>query len=77
LQEKNISATPEEVEAEYKKIAEESGSTLDEVKERYKDPRAAEYVLDEIKENKLYEELYKQVKVSSEKKDFASLFSEK
>ena len=48
---------------------------LDEVKEHYKDARAKEYIIDEIKENKLYDELYKQVKVSKgDKVEFADLF---
>ena len=75
IREKNIALTPEEVEAEFAKIADESGSTLDEVKEHYKDARAKEYIIDEIKENKLYDELYKQVKVSKgDKVEFADLF---
>lgn len=75
IREKNIAVTPEEVEAEFAKIADESGSTLDEVKEHYKDARAKEYIIDEIKENKLYDELYKHVKVSKgDKVDFADLF---
>ncbi|MEE0352507.1 trigger factor [uncultured Treponema sp.] len=75
IREKNIAVTPEEVEAEFAKIADESGSTLDEVKEHYKDARAKEYIIDEIKENKLYDELYKQVKVSKgDKVEFADLF---
>lgn len=75
IREKNISVTPEEVEAEFAKIADESGSTVDEVKEHYKDARAKEYIIDEIKENKLYDELYKQVKVSKgDKTAFADLF---
>ena len=75
IREKNIAVTPEEVEAEFAKIADESGSTIDEVKEHYKDARAKEYIIDEIKENKLYDELYKQVKVSKgDKVKFADLF---
>lgn len=75
IREKNIAVTPEEVEAEFAKIADESGSTIDEVKEHYEDARAKEYIIDEIKENKLYDELYKQVKVSKgDKVKFADLF---
>lgn len=76
IREKNIAVTPEEVEAEFAKIADESGSTIEEVKEHYKDARAKEYIIDEIKENKLYDELYKQVKVSKgDKVKFADLFN--
>lgn len=75
IREKNIAVTPEEVEAEFAKIADESGSTIEEIKEHYKDARAKEYIIDEIKENKLYDELYKQVKVSKgDKVKFADLF---
>lgn len=75
IREKNIAVTPEEVEAEFAKIADESGSTIEEVKEHYKAARAKEYIIDEIKENKLYDELYKQVKVSKgDKVKFADLF---
>jgi trigger factor len=75
LREKNISVTPEEVEAEYAKIAEENGVTVDEVKEHYKDARSKEYLIDDVKEKKLYEELYKQVKVEKgDKLAFGDLF---
>lgn len=75
IREKNIAVTPEEVEAEFAKIADESGSTIEEVKEHYEDARAKEYIIDEIKENKLYDELYKQVKLSKgDKVKFADLF---
>lgn len=75
IREKNIAVTPEETEAEFERIAQESGCSADEVKEQYKEPRAKEYIIDEIKERKLYEELYKQVKVSKgEKMEFSDLF---
>ena len=75
LREKNISVTPEEVEAEYAKIAEENGVTVDEVKDHYKDARAKEYLVDDVKVKKLYEELYKQVKVEKgDKMAFGDLF---
>lgn len=77
LRDRNISVTPEEIDAEYAKIAEENGLTLDEVKEHYKDLKAKEYLVDETKENKLFEELYKEVKVSKgAKTTFADLFKE-
>ncbi len=75
LRERNISVTPEEVEGQYQKIADEQGITVDEVKKHYDDPRNKEYLVDETKENKLYEELYKEVKVSKgDKVAFADLF---
>ena len=75
LQDKNITVTPEEVEAEYAKMAEDAGTTVDAIKEQYKDPRYKEYIIDDLKERKLFEDLYKQVKVSKgDKMEFAELF---
>ena len=75
LRERNISVTPEEIDAQYEKIAQENGLTVDEVKEHYKDLKAKEYLIDDTKENKLYEELYKQVKIEKgDKVSFADLF---
>ncbi len=75
IRERNISVTPEEIEAEYQKIADEGGMTLDEVKKHYNDARAKEYLIDDAKENKLYDELYKEIKVSKgDKVSFKELF---
>ena len=75
LKEKNISVTPEEIDAEYQKIADEGGMTVEEVKKHYDDPRSKEYLIDMVKENKLFDELYKQVKVSKgDKMSFKELF---
>ncbi|MCR5494051.1 MAG: trigger factor [Treponema sp.] len=78
LKEKNISVTPEEIEEQYKKIAEEGGMDVEEVKKHYSDPRSKEWLIDDTKEQKLYEELYKEVKVSKgDKVSFADLFAAK
>lgn len=75
LRERNISVTPEEVEKEYERIAEENAVSVDEIKEHYKDPKAKEYMIDETKENKLFDLLYKEVKVEKgDKMTFAELF---
>ena len=72
---RNISVTPEEIEEQYKKIAEEGGMTIEEVKKHYEDPRAKEYIIDDTKENKLYDEIYKEVKVTKgDKVAFKDLF---
>ena len=76
LREKNISVTPEEIEAEYARIAQGAGTTVDEVKKHYADPRAKEYLIDDTKEQKLYAELFSKVKVvKGDKISFADLFS--
>ncbi len=75
IRERNISVTPEEIEAEYVKIAEEGGMTVEEVKKHYEDPRSKEYLIDDAKENKLFDELYKEIKVSKgDKVSFKDLF---
>ena len=77
IREKNISVTPEEIEAKYKEIAEQSNASVEEVKKHYEDPRSKEYLIDDVKEQKLYDELYKEVKVSKgDKIDFADLFKQ-
>lgn len=78
IRERNISVTPEEIEAKYSEIAEQGGITVDEVKKHYADPRTKEYLIDDTKEQKLYEELYKEVKITKgDKTTFADLFATK
>ena len=75
IRENNISATTEEVEAQYAKIAEANGVSVDDIKKQYNDPRSKEYIMDEVKENKLYEILWGKVKVEKgDKTAFADLF---
>ena len=72
---RNITVTPEEVDAEYEKIAQEAGISVEEVKKHYADPRTKEYLIDDIKEQKLYKELFAEVKVTDgEKVSFEDLF---
>ena len=55
--------------------AAESNVTVEEVKKHYSDPRAKEYLIDDAKEQKLYKQLYSEVKVSKgDKVSFADLF---
>ncbi|MDY5831304.1 MAG: trigger factor [Treponema sp.] len=78
IREKNISVTPEEIEEQYAKIAQEGGISVDEVKKHYSDPRTKEYLIDDTKENKLYDEIYKTIKVSKgDKVNFEELFQTK
>ena len=76
IRERNISVTPEEIEARYAEIAADGGMTVEEVKKHYADARSKEYLIDDTKENKLYDELYKEVKVSKgDKMSFKDLFA--
>ena len=75
LKENNITVTPEDVEAEYKTMAEKAGITVDEVKKHYEDPRNKEYLIDDMKEQKLYADLFGKIKLTKgEKKSFSDLF---
>jgi trigger factor len=75
---RNISVTPDEIEAEYKKIADEGGITVEDVKKHYADAHSKEYLIDDTKEQKLYAELYKEVKeAKGSKMTFAELFDKK
>lgn len=64
LKARNISVTPEEIDAQYQKIADDNGLTLEEVKNHYSDPRSKEYLIDDTKEQKLYKQIFDEVKVS-------------
>lgn len=69
LEERNITVTPEEVEAEYPVIAERSGNTAEEVKKYYtENVRQKEYLIDDIKEKKLYAQLFEKSKLKKTKK---------
>ena len=75
IRDRNISVTPEEIEAQYAVIAEQGGMSVDEVKKHYEDPRSKEYLIDDTKENKLFEQIYSEIKISKgDKKTFKELF---
>lgn len=75
LKERNITVTPEDVEAEYAKIATGAGISLDEVKKHYADASKKEYLIDDMKEQKLYDQLFSEIKITKgEKTTFEDLF---
>ena len=75
LKDRDITVTPEEIEAEYAKIAEGAGISVDEVKKHYADPRRKEYLIDDVKEQKLYNMLFAETKVTKgDKVTFTELF---
>ena len=77
IRSRNISVTPEEIEAEYQRIADDGNVSVDEVKKHDSDARAKEYLIDDTKEQKLYTELYKEVKITKgDKTAFADLFKQ-
>ena len=77
LKDREIAVTPEDVEAEFAKIAAGAGVSVDEVKKHYADPRRKEYLIDDIKEQRLYGQLLEKCTVAKGKKtSFADLFKD-
>jgi trigger factor len=75
LKDREIAVTPEDVEAEYVKIAAGAGITVEEVKKHYADARKKEYLIDDIKEQVLYKQLLEKCTLSKGAKTaFADLF---
>ncbi len=75
LKDRAIDVTPEDVEAEFARIAEGAGISADEVKKHYADPRRKEYLIDDIKEQRLYAQLLEKCTLSKgDKVAFADLF---
>jgi trigger factor len=77
LEREKPEASDEELSAEYAKIAERSGSTPEETREQYEKAGYAERVLDQIRENKLFDAIYAKGKEKKGKKTkFVDLFAE-
>lgn len=75
LKDREITVTPEDVEAEYARIAEGAGISVDEVKKHYADARRKEYLIDDIKEQRLYGQLLEKCTLTKGAKTaFADLF---
>ena len=75
IRDRKIEASEAEIEAEYARIAEETGASVDEIKKNYESPRAKEYLVEEVKERKVFAELLSEVKVEKgDKIAFADLF---
>ena len=75
IRERKIEASDEEIEAEFKRISDETNTPIEEIKKNYESPRAKEFIADEVREKKLFEQLYKEVKVEKgDKISFADLF---
>ena len=75
LKDREITVTPEDVEAEFGKIALGAGISVDEVKKHYADPRRKEYLIDDIKEQRLYTQLLEKCTITKGAKTaFADLF---
>ena len=74
---RGVEASDEELEAEFAKIAERTGMAVDEVKKQYANENAKEYLKNDIKTEKVLNQLYSEVKVEKgDKIAFADLFKE-
>ena len=76
LKEKNIEVGDEDIETEYKRLAKLTGMDVDGVKRHYADNKQKEYLIDEIKEDKLFNELYEKCTIAKGKKMTAEEFLE-
>ncbi len=76
LKERNIEVRPEEIEAEYERLSNMTGLKIDEVKKHYADPRQKEYLIDNLKEDKLFNELYEKCDIKKGKTITATEFFE-
>lgn len=77
LKDREITVTPEDVEAEFAKMAGNAGISIDEVKKHYADPRRKEYLIDDIKEQRLYAEILEKCTLTKGSKTaFAELFKD-
>ncbi len=75
LKARNITVTPEEIQQEYERIAEDAGVSAEEIQKHYADAKLKEYFIDEVKEQKLYTQLFDQVKTEKgSSMSFADLF---
>lgn len=69
MEERGISVLPEDVEAEYQHIAERNNMSAEDVKKHYDgNLREKEYVIDSIKEKKLYVQLFEKSTVKTDTK---------
>lgn len=76
FKERDITISPDDVEAEYTRIAESSGISVEEIKKHYADMRAKEYLIDDIKEQRLYTQLLEKCTLTKgAKKTFAEIFN--
>ena len=75
LKARNITVTPGEIQQEYERIAEDAGVSAEEIQKHYADAKLKEYFIDEVKEQKLYTQLFDQVKTEKgSSMSFADLF---
>ena len=68
LKDRKIEISEEEIEAEYKRLSEITGMDTEAVKKYYADPQQKEYFIDNLKEDKLYDELYTKCTITKGKK---------
>ena len=74
IEQLQIDASPEDIEKEIEKIAEEEEADIDDIKKYYAEERSREYLIDDIKERLLFEKLLEKSTVKiGEKKTLSDL----
>ncbi len=74
----NIEVSADEIEAAYKKIADEHNITVEEVKKHYADQRQESYFTEGVKQEKLFDSIYEKSKISNGRKmSLTEFFEEK
>lgn len=68
LKQHNFEVKDEDIEAEYTKLAKTAGMGIDEIKKYYDAPNQKEYLIDEIKEDKLFNGIYEKCDFTKGKK---------
>lgn len=77
LKDSNIEVSETEIEEEFKNLAEKTGLKLEDIKKRYAQPEEKEYLIEELKEDKLFEQIYGKSTISKGDKLTAEAFLQK
>ncbi|OJF76198.1 MAG: trigger factor [Treponema sp. CETP13] len=77
LQERTYEIDEKEITTRIEQVAQEAGAPLDEVKKYYDSADQKQYLIEDMKEQKLYDELFAEVKITKgDKIKFADLFKQ-
>lgn len=76
IKEKDINVSEEEIENEFKALSDKTGLKIEDIKKRYSSPSEKEYFIDEIKEDKLFEQIYSKSTVEKGEKVTVEAFFE-
>lgn len=76
LKERKIEISDEEIESKFAEIAKGADVSVEDVKKEYANPRQKQYLIEDLREKKLFAQLFSEVKVKKGKKiPFSELFA--